>query len=96
MAHEMLTDVISTQPFAGAAASTPAPMGPRTQQLMNQISTASGNEAIEKIEEGMRQARDRLQRVDKQIVRFAKEQPLVAAFSALAVGFIVGRFLSKL
>ena len=63
---------------------------------MNQISSARGNEAIEKLEDGMRQARDRLHRVDQQIVRFAKEQPLVAAFSALAVGFIVGRLLSKL
>ena len=63
---------------------------------MNQISSARGNEAIEKIEDGMKQARDRLQRVDKQIVRFAKEQPLVAAFSALAVGFVLGRFFSKL
>lgn len=63
---------------------------------MNQINPVRGNDAIEKIEDGMKQARDRLQRVDKQIVRFAKEQPLVAAFSALAVGFVLGRFLSKL
>ncbi len=63
---------------------------------MNQISTARGNEALEKIEEGMREARDRLQRVDQQIVRFAKEKPLVAVFSALAVGFVVGRIFSKL
>ena len=63
---------------------------------MNQISTARGNEAIEKIEDGMKQARDRLQRIDKQVVRFAKEQPLAAAFSALAVGFILGRLFSKL
>jgi len=63
---------------------------------MNHVSTARGNDAIEKIEDGMKQARDRLQRVDKQVVRFAKEQPLAAAFSALAVGFILGRFFSKL
>jgi ElaB/YqjD/DUF883 family membrane-anchored ribosome-binding protein len=63
---------------------------------MNQISTARGNEAIERIEDGMKQARDRLQRVDKQIVRFAKEQPIAAAFAALAVGFVLGRVISKL
>ncbi|HEX3595337.1 MAG TPA: hypothetical protein VHU80_09555 [Polyangiaceae bacterium] len=63
---------------------------------MNQISQAKTSEAIEKIEDSVRQAREQIQRVDQKIVRFAKEQPLVAAFSALAVGFVVGRFLSKL
>jgi ElaB/YqjD/DUF883 family membrane-anchored ribosome-binding protein len=62
---------------------------------MNQISTR-GNEAIEKIEDRMKQARQSLQRVDKQVVRFAKEQPLAAAFAALAVGFVLGRVFSKL
>jgi len=63
---------------------------------MNHIGTTRGNEAIERIEDGMKQARDRLRRVDQRIVRFAREQPLVAAFSALAVGFVAGRILSKL
>lgn len=63
---------------------------------MNQISTSRGNEAIERIEEGMREARDRLQRVDQQIVRFAKEKPLIAVVSALAVGFVMGRIFSKI
>jgi len=63
---------------------------------MNQISTSRSNEAIEKIEERMREARDRLQRVDQQIVRFAKEKPLIAVVSALAVGFVVGRIFSKI
>jgi hypothetical protein len=63
---------------------------------MNQINTPRGNDAMEKIEDGMKHARERFQRVDKQIVRFAKEQPLAAAFSALAVGFILGRVFSKL
>jgi ElaB/YqjD/DUF883 family membrane-anchored ribosome-binding protein len=63
---------------------------------MNQISTSRSNQAIEKIEEGMREARDRLQRVDQQIVRFAKEKPLIAVVSALAVGFVVGRIFSKI
>lgn len=62
---------------------------------MNQISTARSNEAIEKLEEGMRQARDQIDRLDRQIVRFAREQPIAAAFSALAVGFIIGRLVSK-
>ncbi len=63
---------------------------------MNQISTARGNEAIEKIEDGVRQAREQMQRVDEKLVRFAKEKPVLAVFSALAVGFVVGRFISRL
>ncbi|HEX4339481.1 MAG TPA: hypothetical protein VH062_26425 [Polyangiaceae bacterium] len=63
---------------------------------MNQISTAGASEAMEKLEGGVRQAREQIQRADEKLVRFAKEKPLVAAFSALAVGFVVGRFLSRI
>ena len=41
-------------------------------------------------------ARAQLKRTDQQIVRFAKEKPLLAAFSALAVGFVLGRVISRI
>jgi ElaB/YqjD/DUF883 family membrane-anchored ribosome-binding protein len=63
---------------------------------MNQISTTRSREALEKVEDGMREARVQLRRADEQLVRFAREKPLVATFSALAVGFVIGRIISKL
>lgn len=62
---------------------------------MNQISVNRGREAIEKVEDGMRRARVELRRADARLVQFAREQPLVAAFSALAVGFFLGRLLAR-
>jgi ElaB/YqjD/DUF883 family membrane-anchored ribosome-binding protein len=63
---------------------------------MNQMSTTRSREAIEKVEDGIRQARAQLRRTDQQIVRFAKEKPLLAVFSALAAGFVLGRIISRL
>jgi len=62
---------------------------------MNQISVTRGREAVEKMEDGVRRARVELRRADERLVRFARDQPLVAAFSALAVGFFLGRLFAK-
>jgi ElaB/YqjD/DUF883 family membrane-anchored ribosome-binding protein len=62
---------------------------------MNQISVTRGREALEKMEDGMQKARVELRRVDERLVRFARDQPLVATFSALAVGFLLGRLLAR-
>lgn len=62
---------------------------------MNQISVTRGREAVEKVEDGVRRVRVELRRADERLVRFAREQPLVAAFSALAVGFLLGRLLAR-
>jgi ElaB/YqjD/DUF883 family membrane-anchored ribosome-binding protein len=62
---------------------------------MNQMSVTRGREAIEKMEDGVRRARVELRRADERLVRFARDQPLVAAFSALAVGFLLGRLFAR-
>jgi len=62
---------------------------------MNQISVTRGREAVEKMEDGVRRARVELRRADERLVRFARDQPLAAAFSALAVGFLLGRLLAR-
>jgi len=62
---------------------------------MNQISVTRGREAVEKVEDGIRRARVELRRADERLVRFAREQPLVATFSALAIGFLLGRLLAR-
>ena len=62
---------------------------------MNQVSTASSREAIMRVEDGFRQMGKQIRRADDRLVRFARQKPLAAAFAALAVGFVVGRLLSR-
>jgi len=62
---------------------------------MNQVSTARGREAIMRAEDGFRQVGEQIRRADDRLVRFAKQKPLAAAFAALAVGFFVGRLVSR-
>jgi len=62
---------------------------------MNEMSATRSREAIETVEDGVKRARAQLRRTDEQIIRFAREKPLVAAFSALAVGFVIGRIISR-
>jgi ElaB/YqjD/DUF883 family membrane-anchored ribosome-binding protein len=62
---------------------------------MNQISVTRGREAVESMEDGVRRMRVELRRADERLVRFARDQPLAAAFSALAIGFLLGRLLAR-
>jgi ElaB/YqjD/DUF883 family membrane-anchored ribosome-binding protein len=62
---------------------------------MNQVSTARSKEALMKVEDGFRQAGERIRMADDRLVRFARQKPLAAALAALAVGFVVGRLVSR-
>ena len=62
---------------------------------MNQVSTAQSREAIMRMEDGFRQVGRQIRSADDRLVRFARQKPLVAAFAALAVGFVVGRLVSR-
>jgi ElaB/YqjD/DUF883 family membrane-anchored ribosome-binding protein len=63
---------------------------------MNQVSTAHGpREGIMRVEDGFRQVSEQIRRADDRLVRFARQKPLAAAFAALAVGFLVGRLVTR-
>ena len=62
---------------------------------MNDVSTARTREALTRVEHGFRQAGEQIRRADVRLVRFARQKPLAAAFAALAVGFVVGRLVSR-
>ena len=60
--------------------------------------TASGaprSERAEQLAGKLDLATEQLRRVDRRLLAFVRAQPLVAAGSALAVGFVVGRVLSR-
>jgi len=51
--------------------------------------------AYARVQEKLEDASEELGRLDEKILGFARTQPLVAAAGALAVGFVVGRFVSR-
>jgi ElaB/YqjD/DUF883 family membrane-anchored ribosome-binding protein len=48
-----------------------------------------------RVEDGFRQMGKQIRRADDRLLRFARQKPLAAAFAALAVGFFVGRLVSR-
>jgi len=49
----------------------------------------------EQLKEGVRRAKTEISRLDERIINFARAQPLAAALSAVAAGFILGRLFSR-
>jgi ElaB/YqjD/DUF883 family membrane-anchored ribosome-binding protein len=49
-----------------------------------------------RVGERIRDARETLSSVDRDVQRFVRRKPLTAALTALAVGFVVGRVVSRL
>lgn len=49
-----------------------------------------------RVEERLRNATQRLSSLDREIQRFARRKPLTAAFTAMAIGFLIGRMASRL
>ena len=55
----------------------------------------SSKELLGRARENFDRAEAEIQRVDQRIQRFARAQPVVAAFAAATVGFLIGRFVAK-
>jgi ElaB/YqjD/DUF883 family membrane-anchored ribosome-binding protein len=43
----------------------------------------------------MDDARREVAAIDRRVQRFTRQKPLAAAFAALAVGFVIGRLVSR-
>ncbi|HEX4475609.1 MAG TPA: hypothetical protein VH142_11060 [Polyangiaceae bacterium] len=52
-------------------------------------------ELIDAARENLMRAGANIQKFDQRMQRFARQQPVAAAFAALTVGFLVGRFVAK-
>jgi hypothetical protein len=61
----------------------------------HQTAATASKELLGRARENFGRAEASVQRIDQRMTRFARQQPVLAAFSAMAVGFVVGRFVAK-
>jgi ElaB/YqjD/DUF883 family membrane-anchored ribosome-binding protein len=53
------------------------------------------SQTAHRVRHNLDDARREVTAVDQRLQRFTRQRPLVAAFSALAVGFVIGRLVSR-
>jgi len=56
---------------------------------------AMANQAIERVEEQLQAAKDVLADVDVKVRTFVKERPVLCLAGAVAIGYVVGKLVSR-